>query len=399
MGYDSASATPTTSSVESRHTRLSGRKQKKRVSEAASSLLSLQRSVPSESDDTDTPSQPRLQSRSRSRSPIAGREAVEQTDPRATDVSVQTVLTKDTICAIEHDNRTRLVEATSTNDTCGVYTREWYEGQTEKVTFYTGVPSLGVLDIVFTRIAPNLSPMKLDKWQQLLLCLVKLRMNYLFRDIAYQIGVSVGTVQRTFPTTLNALYVHLDFCTSMPMCFRKEFGNKVAVIIDCFELFSKTLSGAINKVLTYSNYKHQQTVKLLIGISPQGTITFLSQGWGGRTSDKHIVQTCGILSNLLAGDIIMTDRGFKIEEDVALYQAKLVIPDYTRGKKRLHPLEVEHTRKVASARIHVERVIGLVVGKFRIFESEVPLAFLKLRHGESVPTIDKVMRVCCCLTN
>ena len=97
MGYDSASATPTTSSVGSHHARLSGRKQKKRVSEAASSLLSLQRSVPSESDDTDTPSQPRLRSRSRSRSPIAGREAVEQTDPRATDVSVQTVLTKDTI--------------------------------------------------------------------------------------------------------------------------------------------------------------------------------------------------------------------------------------------------------------------------------------------------------------
>ena len=255
--------------------------------------------MPSESDDTDTPSQPppRLRSRSRSRSPIAGSDAVEQTDPRTTDASVQTVLMKDTICAMEHDNRTRLVEATTTNDTCGVYTREWYEGQTEKVTFYTGVPSLVVLDIVFTHIAPHLTPMKLDKWQQLLLCLVKLRMNYLFKDIAYQIGVSVGTVQRTFHTTLNALYVHLDFLvqwpsrenlsTSMPMCFRKEFGNKVAVIIDCFELFSETPSGATNKVLTYSNYKHHQTVKFLIGISPQGTITFLSQGWGGRRSDKH----------------------------------------------------------------------------------------------------------------
>ena len=38
-------------------------------------------------------------------------------------------------------------------------------------------------------------------------------------------------------------------------------------------------------------------------------------------------------------------------EDVALYQAKLVIPDFTRGKKQLHPLEVEHTRKVASVRM------------------------------------------------
>ena len=90
----------------------------------------------------------------------------------------------------------------------------------------------------------------------------------------------------------------------------------------------------------------------------------------------------------------MADRGFKI----AFYQAKLVIPDFTRGKKQLHPLEVEHTRKIANVHIHVERVIALVVRKFRIFETEIPLEFLKLCQGESVPTVDKIVRVCCCLT-
>ena len=107
----------------------------------------------------------------------------------------------------------------------------------------------------------------------------------------------------------------------------------------------------------------------------------------------NIVQKSGILSQLLRGDIIMADRGFKIEEDVAFYQA-----NFTRGKKQLHPLEVEHTRKIANVRIHVERVIGLVVRKFRIFMTEIPLEFLKLRQGESIPTIDKIVRVCCCLT-
>ena len=76
-----------------------------------------------------------------------------------------------------------------------------------------------------------------------------------------------------------------------------------------------------------------------------------------------------------------------------------MIPDFTRGKKQLHPREVEHTRKVAGVRIHVEPVIRLVDRKFRIFESEVPLEFLKLRQEESVPTIDKVMQVCCYPTN
>ena len=102
--------------------------------------------------------------------------AIEDTDSCATDASVQTALSKDPICAMERDNRTRLVEATPTSDTCGVYyTREWYEGQTEKVTSHTGVPCLAVLDILYNiHIAPHLTALKLDNWQQLLLCLVKL---------------------------------------------------------------------------------------------------------------------------------------------------------------------------------------------------------------------------------
>ena len=80
----------------------------------------------------------------------------------------------------------------------------------------------------------------------------------------------------------------------MPMCFRALY-QKVAVIIDCFELFTEKPSGALNQVQTYSNYKHHQTVKYLIGISPQGTVTFISDGWGGRTSDKHIVEKSGFL--------------------------------------------------------------------------------------------------------
>ena len=131
---------------------------------------------------------------------------------------------------------------------------------------------------------------------------------------------------------------------------------------------------------TYSNYKHHQTVKYLIGISPQGTVTFISDGWGGRTSDKHIVEKSGLLNHLAPGDIIMADCGFNIADDVAFYHAKLVIPDFTKGKKQLHPLEVENTRKIASVRIHVERVIGLVVRKFRIFDGEIPLEFLKLKQ-------------------
>ena len=138
----------------------------------------------------------------------------------------------------------------------------------------------------------------------MLLCLIRLRMNYLFKDIAYQLNISVATVKRSFHNVLDVLYHRLsvlirwpkrdELRKTMPMCFRALYQDKVAVIIDCFELFTEKPSSALNQVQTYSNYKHHQTVKYLIGISPHGTITFISDGWGGRTSDKLQVkmQSC-----------------------------------------------------------------------------------------------------------
>ena len=111
-------------------------------------------------------------------------------------------------------------------------------------------------------------------------------------------------------------------------------------------------------------------------------------GGGGEclTNTYALVQKSGILANLSPGDIVMADRGFRIDEDVEFYQAKLVIHDFTRGKKQLHPLEVENTRKIANVRIHAERVIGLVVRKFRVFDGEIPLEFIKLKQGDAVST-------------
>jgi len=61
-------------------------------------------------------------------------------------------------------------------------------------------------------------------------------------------------------------------------------------------------------------------------------------------------------------------------------------------------VKVENTRKIANVHIHVELVIGLVVRKFWIFDGEIILEFLKLKQGETTPTVDKVVRVCCALS-
>lgn len=110
------------------------------------------------------------------------------------------------------------------------------------------------------------------------------------------------------------------------------------------------------------NYKHGHTAKYLIGTSPQRVIIFISDGYGGRTSDKFIVEDCGFLDKIECGDVIMADRGFFIRDSLKEKGAELQMPAFTKGRDQLDPMEIESTRKIANVRILVERIIGQIYG-------------------------------------
>ena len=95
----------------------------------------------------------------------------------------------------------------------------------------------------------------------------------------------------------------------LPRDFRKHSPNCV-VIIDFFELFLECATNIDVRAQTYSQYKHHNTVKYLIEITPQGTVSFISEGWGERESVKHITENCGILEKLNPDDVLLADRGF-----------------------------------------------------------------------------------------
>lgn len=185
----------------------------------------------------------------------------------------------------------------------------------------------------------------------------------------------------------------------MPECFKVSFGSKVAVVIDCFEIFIERPSNLQARALTWSQYKHHNTAKVLLGITPQGVVSYVSDTWGGRVSDKYITENCGLLDKLLPGDVVLADRGFDVSDSVAMMQARLHNPAFTKGKKQLSAMEVEDSRNIANVRIHVERVIGNVRQKYSILQSTLPIDFLHVRLGDELPLIDHMVRVCCALNN
>ena len=286
------------------------------------------------------------------------------------------------------------------------FTEQYFVNNEDRVRFYTGLPGFDVLNTTFRFVSPFVSRKSntLTLFQEFVMVLIKLRLHVPLQDLAFRFGVSLSTVSRTFTAWLTVMDVRLsplirwperdELWRTMPMCFQFFFGKKTTIIINCFEVF------ILARAQTFSNYKHHNTVKVLIGITPQGSICFTSKAWGGRTSDKYLAERCGLLNNLKAGDLVLADRGFTISESVALYQAQLAIPAFTKGKNQLDPFDVEKTRGIANVPIHVERVIGLLRQKYIILQSTLPLDYLTCsNNAANCPLIDRMIRVCSALTN
>ncbi|KMQ85539.1 fatty-acid amide hydrolase 2-like protein [Lasius niger] len=153
---------------------------------------------------------------------------------------------------------------------------------------------------------------------RLLLFLMKMKLGLTFGAIGVFFHISASSVSSIFYSVLETLHENTKtwvfwpsreaIRSSMPSVF-KNYPNCRA-IIDCTEIRTDTPPSLDKRALMYSSYKSGFTVKYLIGISPSGKITFLSKGYGGRSTDGFIVVDSGFINLVEPGDEIMADKGF-----------------------------------------------------------------------------------------
>ena len=234
---------------------------------------------------------------------------------------------------------------------------------------------------------------------QILLTLMKLRLNYKDADLAERFSVSRATVSNVIHTFVSALHEilfvgildqgmpsQLKCKGSLPNSF-EDFVSARA-IMDATELTQDIPSDLRKQQLSYSNYKSRHTVKAVTCVAPNAALVYASKLYPGSTSDAAIVEHSGLLKQFVPGDMILADKGFNIFGKMPS-GVSLNIPPFLSEKAYFSKEEAIICRKIARARIHVERA------NERIKNYEI-LNHIPAKY-RSIST--QIFQVCCCFVN
>lgn len=224
-------------------------------------------------------------------------------------------------------------------------------------------------------------PRVLSSFQEFTLVMMRLRLGLFERDLSHRFNVSVTTVSRVTRTWVRFLRCEFEPLINippndviklhMPGVFKKVYP-RLTVIVDCTEIEMEKPSSLDAQSACYSSYKSRTTMKALLGITPSGVLCFVSEFFPGSTSDKEITVQSGFLTKLNHGDQVMADKGFNCQDELASVGATLVIPAFLKGTKQFSKEQTEHNKKVASLRIHVERLMERIKN-WHIFYHKIPI--------------------------
>ncbi|XP_052762259.1 uncharacterized protein LOC128204897 [Mya arenaria] len=278
---------------------------------------------------------------------------------------------------------------------------------TDKMLLYTSFPTdiFQVLASMVQRMAPfnyyaGWTVTCFSIQDQLLMALMKLRLNCKDLDLAVRFNTSRATVSNVINTYISVLHeiLHdgvlkavgipsqLKCKGSMPKSFEDFTSARIAM--DATEIIQDVPSDMNSQSLSYSSYKSRHTVKAVTCVAPNGALVYSSDLYPGSTSDAAIVEHCHVLDQLQPGDLILADKGFNIFDKLPA-GVSLNIPPFLSSKGHFTKEEAELCFKIGRSRIHVERANERI--KNYDILNHIPAQY---RHLST-----KIFQLCCCLVN
>ncbi|XP_056006770.1 uncharacterized protein LOC125657786 [Ostrea edulis] len=120
----------------------------------------------------------------------------------------------------------------------------------------------------------------------------------------------------------------------MPSNFAEKFANTM-VILDATEISVEKPSDVNAQSITWSNYKHSNTIKAMIGVTPRGAVSYVSDAYGGSASDRMIIERSDLLKDGMfeKGDSIMADRGIMVQDLFANKDVQVNTPTFLKAKE------------------------------------------------------------------
>ena len=239
----------------------------------------------------------------------------------------------------------------------------------------------------------------LDNENCFLLMLVFLRRHYTQQELARMFSISTFSVGNIVFSWIHYSFLQWQQLPLFPdsktirffadIDFKRYFPN-TEVLLDGTEIPIQKPTNNVSQRITFSTYKHTNTVKALIAATPGGLISYISEAYGGASSDRQLMERSELVDLVTPNSSIMVDKGFNVEDMLEPKNVSLRIPTFLKDNKRLNPSEVENDSKISSKRVHIERHIGQIK-TFSILQGP-------LSHTETI-FASQIIFVCSILVN